>query len=264
MEEFDYFKFIKFLKAFNQLENIFNMSKNRFLFREFLIQNNLKISSTLFNLFTSNDFKEKAIKVYNNLINQNIEFISFFSKEYPLELKGMINAPLIIFTYGNKEILKENLKKVYLYASNTQEVRQNRKILDIYNYLTANEKLIVVNNVSSKFKIYTEDVFNDKYILSKKMDRESFGYIIPQKSKYKEELICSIIDSLVILNSKFESNIIKLSSLMLEMGKSIYVIPGGIADDNYTFANYLIRDGANVILNKIDVEQILVNDYPKK
>lgn len=254
MEEFDCFKFIKFLKAFNQLENIFNMSKNKFLFRDFLVQNNLKISLTLFNLFTSNVFKEKAIKVYNNLVSQNIEFISFFSKEYPLELKGTINSPLVLFVYGNKEIIKEINKRVYIYASNFEEIKRNKKILDIYNHIISKENIIVINNINSKIKLYVENIFDEKYSLSEKIDNKAFNYIIPTNHKYKEEIVCSIVDSLVILNSKFENNILKLSSLMLDMGKLIYVLPGNIEDKNYAFSNYLIKDGANIILSKKDID----------
>ena len=40
---------------------------------------------------------------------------------------------------------------------------------------------------------------------------------------------------------------------MLEKGKDILVCPGGIYSHNTYFSNYLIKEGAKIVLNKNDV-----------
>ena len=46
----------------------------------------------------------------------------------------------------------------------------------------------------------------------------------------------------------------EIVSLTLDFGKNILTIPGNISDKNCSFSNYLLRDGANVILNKKDLD----------
>lgn len=230
------------------------MSKNKIIFRNILIQNNIKISNVLFNRFISNNLKEEAYLVYKNLSLQDIEFVSFFSEKYPLELKGMLNAPLIIFTYGNSKYIK--IKNVYLYASSKQDIKNNRRLLDIYNCLINNKKINIINNKNSNVKILKDDIFNKEYQLSTNIKNTCFNYILPKNCNYIYELICSMIDVLIILNAKYELDIVTMTDIAIDMGKQIYVVPGSIDDKNYMFSNYLIKDGAIVILNNKDIENI--------
>ena len=65
-----------------------------------------------------------------------------------------------------------------------------------------------------------------------------------------------MIDVLIILNAKYELDIVTMTDIAIDMGKQIYVVPGSIDDKNYMFSNYLIKDGAIVILNNKDIENI--------
>ena len=91
------------------------------------------------------------------------------------------------------------------------------------------------------------------------MKKDSLCIYIPENAKYTELLKCSISDTLFVLNASFEDEIEKIASYMLDMGKQIVTIPGSISDKNFSFSNYLLRDGANVVLNIKDIDTIFGN-----
>ncbi len=257
MKEFDIFKFIKFLKAFNSIENIYKFSNNSFLFKSILIQNSLKISDSLFNEFTSKIFKEESVQIYRNLVNQDIKFITFFSKFYPVELKGTINAPLLLLVSGDLNILETERKKIYMYSSNIEYVKNNKYLYSLYRYIQENQNIVKVNINANKSIIINDDVdiFDKDFTLKNSDIKDNkLCFFIPRKSLYKEELICSLYDYLFILNSNFNIYMCEIVSLTLDFGKNILTIPGNISDKNCSFSNYLLRDGANVILNKKDLD----------
>ena len=43
---------------------------------------------------------------------------------------------------------------------------------------------------------------------------------------------------------------------MLDFGKEILVVPGDIQDKNCYFSNYLLKEGASVVLNEEDIQDI--------
>ena len=105
IEGIDYYIFLKLLKAFNFLENIFEFSKNKMLFQNILIQNHVFLSSRIFNQLVSSKLKQDALYIYNNLKRQEIKFISIFSKDYSKYLKEYPETPLLLFVKGNIEVL---------------------------------------------------------------------------------------------------------------------------------------------------------------
>lgn len=266
IEGIDYYIFLKLLKAFNFLENIFEFSKNKMLFQNILIQNHVFLSSRIFNQLVSSKLKQDALYIYNNLKRQEIKFISIFSKDYPKYLKEYPETPLLLFAKGDIEVLNSfKYKRVYFYSSNIEVVKHSKSISKILNYALSKENIIKIfqadinNQLCNKQVVFKVSNIFDINFVSNSLKKDSLCIYIPENAKYTELLKCSISDTLFVLNASFEDEIEKIASYMLDMGKQIVTIPGSISDRNFSFSNYLLRDGANVVLNIKDIDTIFGN-----
>lgn len=285
IENMDFFLFIKLLKAFNFLTNIFEFSKNKMLFRDILVQNHFYIENKIFSEITNENLKQKALAVYNNLKSQGFSFISVFSTDFPEELKEYPECPVILITKGNKEILKDkNINKVFFYSSNLEYIKSNRNIFEILKYTLLKENVIslsiskqedfiqkikassnaedIKNKMSVIFK--EEDIFSLNYTEKETKAKNSLYIYIPSNTnsfKYKELVSASISDKLFVLNASFEKEAQELVSIFLDMGKEIITIPGNISDLKFSFSNYILRDGATMVLNKKDIDMIFTQKF---
>ena len=71
------------------------------------------------------------------------------------------------------------------------------------------------------------------------------------------EIFLKILDCLVIIEAKYEEEAIKLVDTLLQNNKDIYVVPSNIFNKNSYFSNYLIKQGADILLNKQDIKFII-------
>ena len=69
-----------------------------------------------------------------------------------------------------------------------------------------------------------------------------------------EILFC---DAIVIPEARYENKIVSKVDYMLEKSKPILIFPNSIFNKNGYFSNYLIKQGADIILNKYDLLFIL-------
>lgn len=276
IEEMDYYIFLKLLKAFSFLENIFEFSKSKILFQDILVQNHIFLNYKIFSQLVNNRLKQEALYVYDNLKLQKIKLVSIFSKDYPECLKDYPETPLLLFIKGDeKNLVGFQYKRVYFYSSNIQIIKSNKSISKILNYTLSKSNLISIcqnslnDLIYNKSLIYNEACNNkiifktsnilDSNFVSNELKMNELCIYIPEKAKYTELLKCSISDTLFILNASFEDEIGKIVSCMIDMGKQIVTIPGSISDNNFSFSNHLLRDGANVVLNVKDIDVIFSN-----
>ena len=66
-----------------------------------------------------------------------------------------------------------------------------------------------------------------------------------------------MIDILVIVEARYEEKIIKLVDEMAKSAKEVLVVPSTVFNKNSYFSNYLIKQGADVLLNKWDLKFVL-------
>ena len=254
IKNINYILLLRLLKAFNALENLYNLSSNSYLFRNILIQNNIKLSNKIFSEFTNLDLKEKAKDIYHNLLKQDVKFINIFSNYYPYNLKSTINAPILIYYYGDIDLLSK--KKVYIYKSSDID---NHKYDSICSEVYKLNDIVCINKEKSIGAIFfiNIDLFNQNFLVPINFCTRNLYILYPTNSNYKYELLASITDYLLILNASYNNIIYNLTSNMLDFGKEILVVPGDIQDKNCYFSNYLLKEGACIILNKEDIKFIL-------
>lgn len=291
IEEMNYVLYIRLLRVFQSVENLYNMSKEKNNFINILIQNNIILSKKLICNLTSFSLKEKSFKIYNNLIKQKIDIIhiedSCFQKN---KFFNMYNQPICLFVYGN--INKLNEKVVYLHKEKFNEYGD--KIYSMFSeYITNKNWNNVIslensrnnninfkdafynekNKVKNKIYFFNEDIFAIDFKLEntkiKNIIKEMSNlYIfIPNKSVemlnknklYILELIVSISDICIIPQAKYDKNMYVKSivELFLEQGKNVLVAPGNIYCKFNYLSNYLIKEGAEIILNKNDIDKYI-------
>lgn len=279
IEDFNYALYIRLLKIFNSIENLYSLTKNKRKFKEILIQNKIILSENLINQLTNFNLKNESYKLYNNLIKQNIEIINIEDRIFPKEkFSNMYNLPICIYVYGN--INKLNEKVIYIHKENFNKYGNDLyKIFNNYigekkwnhiiyikefekkNYLVQNilkNKIFIVEinifNINFKLENYVKEDINNLYIFYPNAFENA-----TKRDLQIIELIVSISNLCLIIQAKYDKNmyIKNIVEMFLEQGKEVLVVPGNIYCKFSYFSNYLIKEGAEIILNKHDIDKYL-------
>lgn len=226
------------------------ISNNSLKFKEILIQNKIFFSKVVLDKLLNSNLKSQSEKLYYNL----------YEKKIMINGVNIQNKIYYFLTFGDKNILSSKLKKVHIYYDkniskygkikcnyllNSNKIKKNINVCFGNYNIKANSKNIVILNISNISEIRSIDVgtldSNNLYIFS------LFD-------------ICtslSIADVLVITEAKYEEYPIKLVDTFLNKGKDILVMPGDIWNKNCYFSNFLIHEGAGILLNIDDLNMYL-------
>ena len=252
---------LKLIKIFNSIENLYNISKNEKLFYEMLYKEDVILSKEIFKKLINFNLKEKCIKIYNNLVTQNIKIISIFSEYCPKELLNLPNAPIVFFVYGDISYLETSKRKVYLYYNEYMDILAKGMYKKFKNMLeiSKNISVITTENTNQDIVFKTVDLLNEDYINSLDFTCNKL-YILLDKSKkinYEYMLCAAIINLVIIVQADFDKKLCNLVNLALDFGKDVCVVPWSIYTKKARLSNELIRDGAICISSFDDFNYIL-------
>ncbi|MEG2645940.1 MAG: hypothetical protein RSA08_02795, partial [Clostridia bacterium] len=137
-----------------------------------------------------------------------------------------------IYIDFNKYFNEKKASKIYLLKNKENVLKHSNSILilkensiDIMINLITLNNLVIFTNIDYEFDYYN---------------------VMP-----------AICDIFYIPQACHEKQILTLCNVFLEYGKNIYVTPGNIFDKFSHFSNILISEGAYVILDKKDFNDIL-------
>lgn len=276
----DYYVFVKLINTFETIENIYERSKNQNLFKQILYSNNVYISNEIISQITNSVVKSQTKIIYEKLKLNKIKIVGILNVNYPENLKKTYMPPLAIFCIGNVNLLSQNNIKNYTYYTKEFSFYGNKMYKLMLNYIK-NTKLI-----NSFYEENIDLIFNEKYNNGKNI--VAFKNDILEITKYNNlnlinelkdvnlennlfvffcynnyinknineiflEYFTGIIDCILIPESSYNKEIYLITSLLLEQGKDIHVIPGNIYTNSSYFSNFLLKEGANIILNKYDL-----------
>ena len=234
------------------MEGIYCVSFNSKLFKEILYSNSFFLNEEIILNFCNSQLKIKAKKMLDYSIKNKINIISIDSKYYPKCLRDTILPPFCIYITGDfRKYL--SYRKIYIYKSN----KMSRYGNDIIRNIVKNEL------VKSKCLILKKDFEIFKFEnISQIKDTEKINiYYYDKLNEYSKimeiELILSIIDMIIIPEATYDKKLSMTIDIMLEFGKDIYVFPNSIFSKHSYFSNYLIKNGANVIISTDDINNIL-------
>lgn len=216
------------------------------------ILNSINIDFSIINIFLDKNIKEEVQKIYNYIINNEYEIVTIEDEIYPRRLLELEEK--IPFCYITNSKVNLNNKNIYMYFNNYY-TKFARNLIEYFAKIINEEKANIITEYSLKsienLEIISSDMFNN----IKKNDKKNC--IILPDTRYLEIFKINIIDILILIEARYESNIIKVVDMLLEKGKDIYVVPSNIFSKNNYFSNYLIKQGADIILNKWDLKFIL-------
>ena len=240
----------KLINSFKSISNMYIISYNSLKFKEILIKNNLFFSNDILKKLLNSKLKFESKKLYINLVQ----------KEIHINKIKVADKYIYTCTYGNISILSSKLKKQYIFFSekssnygklkyeyflNNINIKENINVCISNQNLRKNSSNVIIQNICnmSELRSINTECFNKNNL-----------YIFNSYDIYSILLIC---DNLFLIEAKCERNIVNLVNLFLDYGKEILVLPGDIWNKNCYFSNFLIQEGANVILNIDDLNNYL-------
>ena len=267
------------LRVFNSIENLYKISKTKFLFKQVLSDNNVAIQNEVFYKLTDSQIKQDLNNLCKKLEDNKVQVLISQEQKYNklfFYLKEYQNA---VFSIGNKKLLEN--KNIMLFKNDIFEEETNNYAEKIYSELRKeidNEKRIrveLLNDVESLVSVFknSQKLDNIIFILNEKITESMLEKIdrINLKNtlilftmynfsdKYKEfndYLLSCIVDNLVLIEAKYTKRNVEFIDNVLNHGKNIYVVPGNIFNSSNYFSNYLIKLGANIILSNRDIKDI--------
>lgn len=248
IDDLNYDAYLGLINIFSDVSTLFKCTKDIEKFKNIIYSKKNFIPKKVYSKLILKELKDNLDKIYINLKNQNIKIIPIISKEYPKNLLNIYNPPLVIFTYGD---IKFNDKKIiYVYDENLSKF--GKKVYKYFNYYMKNKMLIIGDSKECNFLVKRENIFDENYINN--LENPS---ILVLNDNIKLEIILGIIDYLLIIEAKYNKDTKEMVCNVLENGKEILVVPGNIFNKNHYFSNYLIQEGATVLLNKYDLDKFI-------
>ena len=275
----NYYLYNQFLKSFNSIQNIFNLSKTEFLFKEILTYKNLHISAELLNEFTNPELKIKSEKLFFKLQQLHFDIIPINSNRYPKVLLNNLNPPLCIIHTGNgKNINSKNLKFSILYNSNfssngktvynifSKYLLEQCDVVNIYNNFDNINVLDNIKNMNNTVQIFDFNIIR-KSNINNYFDYFEKGYfnsndiiLTDNRSKIASiEMMCNFVDYYIVPESGLNKYIFIISELIAENSKEILVVPANIYNKTSYFSNYLIKQGCDILLSVNDIKYYIDN-----
>lgn len=233
--------------------------------------------------------QEKAPRYWLNNLSQQAEvqrnppppnFLGYHHPSYPQDLKILEDPPLGIFYRGDLNDLKR--PKVAIVGTRKAS-RYGRETTRQIAYQLASQKVTIISGLAygidqaahqgaieakgitwsvlagGVHKIYPQRALplvdkilgNKGLLLSEYPDQSA-----PKKWYFpaRNRLIAALCDLLIVVEAPLKSGTLHTVNFALELGKTIFVVPGPMRDSNYLGSHQLISDGANLLY---DTKQIL-------
>ena len=213
------------------------------------------------------------------VISDDIQYISFIDKEYPLKFKDVTFSPWILYYKGdisllNKRIISfvgsRNTSKYYLDAVDKiiKEIAKLDKDIVICSGLalgldTASHeaaikyglKTIAILPVGidecypkSNYKLY-EEICRNGLVISEYPPHTS---VPKEKFSSRNRLITGISDNVAVIEVRNYSGSLASINWALNQGKDIYVVPSPLNEED-TINNQIIKDGAFLLTSGEDL-----------
>ena len=219
-----------------------------------------------------------AIKAHENysIIHYPYAYITIMDDAYPDAFKRLRYPPWIIFYQGDINLLKE--KGVGIVGArncSTQALQNTDRIvqrlqskyvivsglakgIDARAHYNATKTIGVlgcgINVIYPKENTYLfERMKNNGLIISEyPMHVKSLAYHFP----WRNRLIAALSDSLVVIEAAYKSGTMITVNECLELSVPIYCVPTAFQDEKHQGCNYLICNGANILVDIKEVDDI--------
>ena len=219
--------------------------------------------------------------IERKLSAMKIEEISIEDESYPKQLKNIYNPPLKLYVLGNKEILKqkgvaivgsrkatEYGKKVALQVS----VKLSESGINIISGLALGiDTCAHLGAIQEKCKGKTiavlggglDEIYPRQNIMLAKQIIKSGGCIVseypigtkPERLNFpqRNRIISGLSKGVLVVEASEKSGALITADYALEQGREVFAVPGNILSYTSIGTNNLIKQGAKLVTNYIDI-----------
>lgn len=262
----------KLLEIYKNPENLYNTNKENLLKVDGIGEKYAKY-------ILDETIKKDVYKHIQYMEKYNIDIISIKDKEYPQMLKNIYDPPLSLYIKGNKEILNKDTisiigcREASTYGKSAAKYfsynisKQNYNIasgmangIDSYAHIgTICAKGITIAVVGTGLDIVypTSNIDLQNEIL------KNNGAIIseyplgtkPEKMNFPERnrIISGLSKAIIVIEAKEKSGTLITVDFAIEQGREVFVVPGNINSINSVGTNDLIKQGAQIATNYMDI-----------
>lgn len=238
--------------------------------------------------FESEYYKE-AKKNYDIAQKEGYSIVTYIDKLYPEKLKNISKPPAVLYVNGDASILSDTVfagivgaRKSDMYGTRTAEaialeigqigagiISGGARGIDSASHrgaLRAKAPTVAVLGCGldvcyppENKKLFKEIVSSGGAIVSEfPFGMEALARNFPQRNR----IIAALSTALVVVRAAYKSGSLITASRALDMGVSVFAVPGNIDDNLSAGTNALIRDGANILLSPMDVIDELITLKP--
>lgn len=229
---------------------MYKISYDRIKFQTILNQNKLFFQESVLNKLLNS-----KLKIQSNLLYKNLYLKNIYLKKINISSNYFYSC-----IYGNEKLLESKLKKLHVYYNENISKDGNYKYKYFLNHKDLKENInICIGNKNIKSNcnniviLKISNINELRSINTDILDKNNLYIFTTQDPN----TILSVSDILLLVESKYNKQIANLVDTFLEHGKEILVLPGDIWNSNCYFSNYLIKEGAGVILNINDLNMYL-------
>jgi DNA processing protein len=208
-----------------------------------------------------------------------VEIITFFSKDYPEQLKQIYAPPYILYAKGNTDLLNKKdwlaivgTRRATPYGLKMTEVMARELAYNSWGIVsgmakgidtkaheavlqTEGETIAVLGcgiNVIYPYenkRLYKE-IENKGLILSEvPLDTEPLPFQFPLRNR----IITGLSKGTIVIEGSFKSGAMISGKLALEQDREVFALPGRVTDKYSEGPNWLIKQGAKLINNTEDI-----------
>ncbi|MGL6174294.1 MAG: DNA-processing protein DprA [Cellulosilyticaceae bacterium] len=272
------------LKIYNQVmdfEAIFKLSNNNY---KQLGLNEDQIDKIIKSKETISQIRETLEQIRK----ENIQIIDIGEKEYPEELKQIINPPMVLFAQGNiqylnspaiaivgarkcseygfeiaKKIAKELAQRGIVVVSGMAlgiDEAAHRGALEIGHTVAVLGTGVSVCYPKKNYELYRR-IPNKGCLVSEYLPHtEPMPFQFPQRNR----IISGISVGTVLVEAAEKSGSLITADLALEQNKLVFAVPGNVNSKLSKGTNHLIQQGAKLITNSQDIMDELPSYIMKK
>ncbi len=234
--------------------------------------------------FESEEYKE-AKKNYDIAAKYGYSIVTYIDKLYPEKLKNISNPPSVLYVNGDARILSDTVfagivgaRKSDMYGTRMAEgialeigqtgagvISGGARGIDSAAHrgaLRAKALTVAVLGCGldvcyppENKKLFNDIVSSGGAVVSEfPFGMDALAHNFPQRNR----IIAALSTALVVVRAAHRSGSLITASRALDMGVSVFAVPGNIDDNLSSGTNALIRDGANILLSPIDVIDELI------
>lgn len=258
--------YLRVIPIFQDEYTFYEVTKRQSELKHTLNAHAIFLSDTLLESLGSTMLKEQVRQRYLKLKEENIIVISYFSPHYPKTLKSCYYTPFCLLVKGDLKILHN--KKYFIYYDTTFSKYGEKMYHLLYEYIyQQGGTLMTLENSNTQANIRDGTmIFTTETALKKQVSQAGLAISVPNVVQEIDRFRClgMLADIVIIPEGNYEARekIGELVESALEANHDVFVIPGNIYRKSSYFSNYLIKQGANILLNRHDLDTYLKRNIP--